>query len=73
MLFTRRNLTKAFAISIPVLMFNLVSRPFEHLLNDLIIKPSTEMAMFIVISSSVFTVAVTVITVLIAIKIWNKT
>jgi hypothetical protein len=40
MLFARKNLIKAFALSIPLVVFNLVNRPFEHLLNDIITKPS---------------------------------
>ena len=72
MLFTRRNLTKAFAITIPILIFNIMSRPFEHLLNGVITDPTTEQAMVIVISSMIFTITVSVIAVLICIKIWNK-
>lgn len=72
MLFTRKNFIKAFALSIPLVVFNLVNRPFEHLLNDVIVEPSTELAQFIVISSSIFTLGISVISILICIKIWNK-
>ncbi len=72
MIFTRRNLTKAFAISIPILIFNIMNRPLEHLLNGVITNPTTEQAMFIVISSAIFTITVSVIAVLICIKIWNR-
>lgn len=68
----RKNIIKALAISIPVVVFNLLSRPFEHLLYHVIVHPTFELAQFIVIGSTVFTLAISFFSVLICIKIWNK-
>ena len=72
MLFTKRNLTKAFAISIPVLVFIIMNKPLDYLLNGIILHSTIEQGTFIVISSMIFSIAVSVIAVLICIKIWNR-
>jgi hypothetical protein len=72
LLFTRKNIRIALAISIAILIFNLISRPFEHLFNGIITQPTTELAMIIVISSFMFTVGISIISFLVCIKILKK-
>ena len=69
-LFTKRNLIRAFAIAIPIFIIKLFEIPFEFLLRD--ITPTFELGVFVAISNMILTIAVSVIAVLICIKIWNK-
>ena len=72
MIFTRRNFTKVFAVTIPVFVFMFMNRPLEHLLNGVITNPTTEEAIIIVISSMIITIIISIVAVLICIKIWNR-
>ena len=69
-IFTKRNLLRVLAIGLPIFVIKTIDRPFEYLLRDT--NPSMEYAMIIVISSTIFTITLSVIAVLICIKIWNK-
>lgn len=70
MLFTKRNLIRACAVAIPILVIKFFGMPFLFLLKD--IEPTTELGIFIVISNTILTISVNVIAVLVCIKIWNK-
>ncbi len=72
MLLTQKNITKIFAIAIPIFVIKGIDTPVAHLLNSVLDEPSFEVARFIVITSSLFTLVVGVISILICIKIWNR-
>ncbi|MBS1267570.1 MAG: hypothetical protein MAG458_00274 [Nitrosopumilus sp.] len=71
-LLTKKNLLKALIISIPIVIINFLNRPFEHLLNDVIENPTTEIGMIISISSSVFLFSLSFVIVLVTLRYLNK-
>jgi len=70
MLFTIKNSIKVFAILIPIIVIKNFEIPYRFFLKD--IDTSFELGVFIAISNGIALIAVSVISVLICIKIWNK-